>query len=53
LELTYEICSEYFLFSFRTEEQLLRLAKAAGFVEKEVHVSRMPDNVILYLHICT
>jgi len=37
----------------RTEEQLLRLAKAAGFVEKEVHVSRMPDNVILYLHICT
>ncbi len=35
----------------RTEGQLLHLAREAGFGEDEVHVSRMPDNVILYLHI--
>lgn len=35
----------------RTEEQLLQLARDAGFSENEIHVSRMPDNVILYLHI--
>ncbi len=35
----------------RTEAQLLQLAKEAGFGGHEVHVSRMPDNVILYLHI--
>ncbi|TMM58746.1 class I SAM-dependent methyltransferase [Maribacter algarum] len=35
----------------RTETQLLQLAKEAGFAEHEIHVSRMPDNVILYLHI--
>ena len=32
----------------RSEGQLLQLAREAGFSE---HVSRMPDNVILYLHI--
>ncbi|QCX01596.1 class I SAM-dependent methyltransferase [Aggregatimonas sangjinii] len=37
----------------RTEAQLLQLAKKAGFSEDEIHVSRMPDNVILYLHIQT
>lgn len=35
----------------RTEEQLLQLARDAGFSENEIYVSRMPDNVILYLHI--
>lgn len=35
----------------RTEGQLLHLARTAGFGEDEIHVSRMPDNVILYLHI--
>lgn len=35
----------------RTEAQLLQLAREAGFYEKDIHVSRMPDNVILYLHI--
>lgn len=35
----------------RTEEQLLQLAREAGFGEDEIYVSRMPDNVILYLHI--
>ncbi len=35
----------------RTEEQLLNLARQAGFGEHEIHVSRMPDNAILYLHI--
>lgn len=35
----------------RTKEQLLQLARAAGFSEHQIHVSRMPDNVILYLHI--
>ena len=35
----------------RTEERLLKLAKQAGFGEHEIHVSRMPDNVILYLHL--
>ena len=34
----------------RTEEQLLQLAIAAGFSDAEIHVNRMPDNVILYLH---
>lgn len=37
----------------RTEEQLLKLAREAGFGENEIHISRMPDNVILYLHIHT
>ncbi|MEP3208275.1 MAG: class I SAM-dependent methyltransferase [Maribacter sp.] len=35
----------------RTKEQLLQLARAAGFKDHQIHVSRMPDNVILYLHI--
>ncbi len=35
----------------RTEAQLLQLAREAGFNEHEIHVSRMPDNVILYLHL--
>lgn len=35
----------------RTEAQLLQLASDAGFKQQEIHVSRMPDNVILYLHI--
>jgi hypothetical protein len=34
----------------RTEAQLLQLAIEAGFKEHQIHVSRMPDNVILYLH---
>ncbi|MFS4492942.1 methyltransferase domain-containing protein [Maribacter sp. 2308TA10-17] len=34
----------------RTEKQLLKLAIAAGFDENQIHVNRMPDNVILYLH---
>lgn len=34
----------------RTEEQLMELAITAGFTESEIHVNRMPDNVILYLH---
>lgn len=37
----------------RTEAQLLQLARDAGFEESEIYVSRMPDNVILYLHINT
>jgi len=37
----------------RTEEQLLQLARDAGYREQEIYVSRMPDNVILYLHIHT
>ena len=37
----------------RTEEQLLGLAITAGFTEEEIHVNRMPDNVILYLHMNT
>lgn len=37
----------------RTEAQLLQLAREAGFSEDEIHVSRMPDNVILYLHVQT
>lgn len=37
----------------RTEEQLLNLARQVGFGEHEIHVSRMPDNAILYLHIHT
>lgn len=37
----------------RTEEQLLKLAGAAGFTDDEIHVNRMPDNVILYLHMNT
>ena len=35
----------------RTETELLQLARKAGFKDHQVHVSRMPDNVILYLHI--
>jgi len=35
----------------RTEHQLLQLARDTGFKDHEIHVSRMPDNVILYLHI--
>ena len=35
----------------RTEEQLLRLAKESGYGENEIYVSRMPDNMILYLHV--
>ena len=35
----------------RTESQLLALANKAGFGDAEIHVSRMPDNIILYLHI--
>jgi 2-polyprenyl-3-methyl-5-hydroxy-6-metoxy-1,4-benzoquinol methylase len=35
----------------RSEEQLLQLAREAGFNEREIHVSSMPDNMILYLHI--
>lgn len=35
---------------YRTGTQLIELAIAAGFMKKDVHVSRMPDNVILYLH---
>ncbi len=35
----------------RTETQLLDLAKAAGFKSSQIQVRRMPDNVILYLHI--
>ena len=35
----------------RTEEQLLKLARAAGFSEQQMHVNRMPDNMILYLHL--
>lgn len=35
----------------RTEVQLENLARQAGFNENEFHVSRMPDNLILYLHI--
>jgi hypothetical protein len=34
----------------RTEAQLLQLAIEAGFKEHQIHVSRMPDNVILYLY---
>lgn len=34
----------------RSEKQLLKLAVAAGFNENQIHVNRMPDNVILYLH---
>mgnify|MGYP000105681702 CR=1 FL=1 len=37
----------------RTEKQLLQLAVQAGFAADEIHVSRMPDNMILYLHIHT
>ena len=35
----------------RTEAQLLELAKSAGFNSLQLQVKRMPDNVILYLHI--
>ncbi len=35
----------------RTKAQLLQLARDAGFKEHEIYVSRMPDNIILYLHI--
>jgi len=35
----------------RTEKQLFELAREAGFQEHEINVSRMPDNVILYLHL--
>lgn len=35
----------------RTEDELLQLARDAGYSEHEIYVSRMPDNVILYLHI--
>jgi len=37
----------------RTEKQLLHLAQKAGFTAQEIHVTRMPDNVILYLHLNT
>lgn len=45
-----EILGDWYLIH-RTEAQLLQLARDAGFKEDEIHVSRMPDNVILYLHI--
>lgn len=35
----------------RTESELLHLGIAAGFSEDEIHVTRMPDNIILYLHL--
>ena len=35
----------------RTEAQLIELAKQAGFLDDEIRVNRMPDNIILYLHI--
>ena len=35
----------------RTEEELLALAIKAGFKESQIQVSRLVDNVILYLHI--
>ena len=35
----------------RTEQQLLQLARDAGFAKEEIQVNRMPDNVILYLHL--
>ena len=37
----------------RTEAQMLQLAREAGFSEDKIRVSRMPDNVILYLHLET
>jgi len=36
----------------RTEEELLELARKAGFEERQIQVNRLVDNVILYLHIC-
>lgn len=45
-----EILGDWHLI-YRTEEELLQLASIAGFNENEIHVNRMPDNVILYLHI--
>ena len=35
----------------RTETELIQLARDSGFEDHQIHVSRMPDNVILYLHI--
>ena len=35
----------------RTESELIQLARDSGFEDHQIHVSRMPDNVILYLHI--
>lgn len=36
----------------RSEALLLELARAAGFESSQLQMKRLPDNVILYLHIC-
>lgn len=37
----------------RTEDELIQLAKESEFSGREIEVNRMPDNIILYLHIQT
>ena len=47
-----EILGDWHLI-YRTESQLIQLATEAGFGEHQIRVSRMPDNMILYLHLQT
>jgi len=45
-----ELFGDWYLFH-RSEEQLIELAKKAGFDDKQISVGREPENVNLFLHI--
>jgi extracellular factor (EF) 3-hydroxypalmitic acid methyl ester biosynthesis protein len=45
-----ELFGEWYL-SHRTEDQLLKLAKQAGYADENISVAREPENVNLFLHL--